>query len=791
MKATDRYSRPARLLAGVLIGLLLESVAVWAQAPTPAPAKALVGDVIIYGNRLVPAQRLKSLLKTREGTDYSQDTVNEDVRTLESSGLVGNVQVRTQPVAGGRVNVFFGVVEYPSKVQEIIFQGNKHEKPEELEKIIGVRKDAPLNPTANKLACQAIKRYYVEQGRPLAECYLVEGGNPGDTRVVFNITEGPKVSVDSIGFTGNTFVSSPVLKTHINSSSMFLHLFGGKYNAIMAEVDVAKLEEYYRSFGFHDVRISRELQLSSDQRYATLIFHIHEGPRYKLGGIEVVGAKAFSKEELEQLLKSRRGEWLNQAKLDADKTRIQDYAGYRGRDLLTRIEYFYPPDDPGVVQVQYQVQERPPAKVGNIIIVGNTVTKDRVILNALEGVYPGGDLQPPNLRLSERNLARLNIFETKPEAGERPTITVIDPDSDAQYKDIMISVKEQPTGSLIFGVGVNSDAGLTGSIVLNERNFDIFRWPTSIDDFLEGRAFRGAGQEFRAEAVPGTQVQRYSISFREPRLFDTTFGLDLGAYYYTRDFNEYHEERLGFRAGLSKRLNEKWTASVGMRLENVGVDGVLPYAPIDFQEVKGNNFLVGLRGSVARDTRDSYMRPTEGNRVEFSAEEVLGDHSYPILTLEGNQFFTLHERADGSGRHVLALRSVLSWAGSDTPVYDRFYAGGFRSMRGFEFRGISPNKFDIFGNEYKVGGDFMFLNSAEYQIPLTAGDQIQFVTFVDTGTVETDVRLDNYRVAAGFGLRFVVPMLGPVPIALDFGFPIVKANGDKQQVFSFWLGFFR
>ena len=56
----------------------------------------------------------------------------------------------------------------------------------------------------------------------------------------------------------------------------------------------------------------------------------------------------------------------------------------------------------------------------------------------------------------------------------------------------------------MFGLGVNSDAGLTGSIVLNERNFDFERVPESFDDLLSGHAFRGGGQEFRLEAVPGT-----------------------------------------------------------------------------------------------------------------------------------------------------------------------------------------------------------------------------------------------------------------------------------------------
>src|SRR5262249_44129552 len=143
------------------------------------------------------------------------------------------------------------------------------------------------------------------------------------------------------------------------------------------------------------------------------------------------------------------------------------------------------------------------------------------------------------------------------------------------------------------------------------------------------------------------------------------------------------------------------------------------------------------------------------------------------------------QRPDGSGRWVIALRNETSWAGENAPVFERFYAGGFRSIRGFRFRGVGP---DV--NGFKVGGNFLFLNSAEWQVPILATDQLYAVGFVDSGTDETSVKLDTYRVTAGFGMRIVVPMLGPVPIALDFGFPIVKAASDQKQVFSFWLGFF-
>ena len=64
------------------------------------------------------------------------------------------------------------------------------------------------------------------------------------------------------------------------------------------------------------------------------------------------------------------------------------------------------------------------------------------------------------------------------------------------------------------------------------------------------------------------------------------------------------------------------------------------------------------------------------------------------------------------------------------------------------------------------------------------------MTFVDHGTVESDVSIRNYRVAAGFGFRVAVPALGPLPIAFDFAFPINKAPWDNRQIFSFYVGLF-
>ena len=249
------------------------------------------------------------------------------------------------------------------------------------------------------------------------------------------------------------------------------------------------------------------------------------------------------------------GQFYNQNDIDKDLGQIKNYLGAQGHEVRAQVTPVFDRTTPGVCTVQYEVIERPPARVGQVFIVGNERTQDHVILRQVPE-YPGQILSYPDLRLAKKNLERLGIF--KP--GSVDVTAEDDPNNpDSEYKNIFVKVQEDNTGSLLFGVGVNSDAGLTGSIVLNERNFDITRFPTSIDDLLSGSAFRGAGQEFRIEAVPGTQLQRYTATWREPFLFDSPYSLTVSGYYYQQIFNEDTESRGGARFTLGRKLNPNWT----------------------------------------------------------------------------------------------------------------------------------------------------------------------------------------------------------------------------------------
>lgn len=347
-----------------------------------------------------------------------------------------------------------------------------------------------------------------------------------------------------------------------------------------------------------------------------------------------------------------------------------------------------------------------------------------------------------------------------------------------------VIVSETQTGRFMFGAGVNSDAGVTGQIVVDERNFDLTAWPTGFRDFVDGTAFRGGGQGFRLEAMPGDQVQRYLVSFTEPYLLSTPISLNVSAFLFDRRYFDWDEQRLGGRLALGYRLTHDLSVSAALRAENVEITDPRILIP-ELAEVLGDNGLYSGRLTLTHDTRDIPFFPTEGHLIELSFEQVFGDFDYPRGELDFRKYFLVRERPDGSGRHTLGYSLQVGASGGQTPIFENYFAGGYSTLRGFDFRGASPVRSSV-----RVGGEFRFLGSAEYTFPLTADDMLKGAFFVDFGTVEEKIEIqgENFRVAPGFGLRISVPALGPAPLAFDFAFPVAQADTDEERVFSFFFG---
>lgn len=779
-------------VVGLLLAFLATTVAQEQEQEPAAPQTVpLILDIKVEGNSSVDTNNILSVISAKPGRPYYEDEVKQDIQSLWERRWFYDVTASVDRKPDG-VILIFKVAERPI-IQEVLFLGAHKYFPfteKKLREMTDLRPGKSMDPNINRAAAKQLERSYHDKGYPFATVELEEGGEYGDKRVVLRINQGPKTRITDIEFEGANFVPAGRLKTFIKNkeawgSAVGVPFFMGLWKEDGIEEDKVALIEYYRSFGFLDVKVGREVDWTEDKSQVRIRYKIEEGPRYKVRNVQIVGNKVFDNEKLSTGLKLTSGKTLERDVLEKDVEKIKETYGSQGYVFAAVNVEQRVTETPGEVDLYYQVSEDLPRKIGRINIEGNEITKERIV-TTIAGLEPGQLADSTELKKAQQRLANSRIFDVNPQGGIQPVVE-FDPNNDpsSEFQDIRVRVQEAQTGSLMLGAGVNSNSGVGGSLVINERNFDLFAIPTSWADIREGRAFRGAGQELRIEAIPGTQVNRYSVTFREPRLFGSTYSLTNSGYYYTRWFRDWNEQRIGGRFALGKQFTRTIGGSLTYRVEQVDIFNPTVPTPPDLQEVLGKSVINSARVGFSHDTRDSNLRPSEGHYVEVAYEQAFGEYTFPRGTIEGRQYWTVHQRADGSGKHILAARGELGISGSNTPIFERFYAGGFGSLRGFQFRGVSPLQDGI-----QVGGDFIMLTSLEYQFPFTHDDSFGGALFVDAGTVESDFGIQNYRVAPGFGIRIAIPGMGPVPLAFDFAFPVVTGPGDDEQVFAFSVGWF-
>ena len=283
-------------------------------------------------------------------------------------------------------------------------------------------------------------------------------------------------------------------------------------------------------------------------------------------------------------------------------------------------------------------------------------------------------------------------------------------------------------------------------------------------------------------------MNRYLVSWQNPYFMDQPVSLSLSGSYFDRRFRDWDEQRLGGRVGLGYQWVERDLSAIAtyrgenVNIRNISAPGLVP----ELDAIVGDNVLHGFKLTLIQDTRDNPFLATKGHYIELGGEQVIGTFDYPKVDIDARKYWLLHERPDHSGAQVFSLSSTIGYSGTHTPIYENYFAGGFSTLRGFDFRGASP-----IVNGIQVGGRFQWINSAQYLFPITADEMLHGVVFCDFGTVERDVTIKDFRVAPGAGLRITVPAMGPAPIALDFAWAVNHADFDDRQVFSFSLGFSR
>ncbi|MFM9957045.1 MAG: outer membrane protein assembly factor BamA [Phycisphaerales bacterium] len=769
-----------------------------------------VSSIRLEGLTRVKEPFIRNQLRTAEGRPLEWDLVREDCRRLQRLGEFRGVAADVEVQADLSVVVVYKLTEAPI-VKDVQVVGNREIPDEDIirvtSEIVALIRGVPIDDYRVAQGQRAIENLYREKGYYQVQVIVDESELAGDGTIQYVVREGERTRVTVIRFEGNNSIESRKLRPELKTEEANWFVTAPLDEEVL-DRDVAAIVKFYQDRGYLDVRVGRRVQPSPDSKEAIVTFIVEEGTRYTLGTLEIKGRPlpngdpgmltVFTPEQLAGVVELKPGGVFGRKDVDAAVEAVKNAylkLGYVdvqvGSEELRSGEGGPTPDGTGPrVDLRLFVREGERFKTGLVVIQGNTLTQSKVIRREVT-VKPDRWLDGTEAQNTERRLRNSGLFETNPQNGPPPKVTVQpeDPENPG-FRDVLVEVTETDTGSINFGAAVSSDASVFGVININQRNFDLADTPDSFGEFITGKAFRGAGQNFNLSLQPGLEQSSYSLTIGEPSFLESPYAVSNTIAFTDREYNEYDEQRISERFRIGRRFGERWAGSLAFRVQAIEITDIESDSPVDVFEVEGDNFLTGLGFELTRTTVDNRIRPTEGTRTELGVEQIGvfgGDFDFTRFTAEHTFFLPIDE--DYLGRKTVL--SVKTRGGylvpeGDAPIFERFFMGG-RNFRGFEFRGIGPlgirNDTQQLGDEH-VGGDFSFFLGPEIEKPIFQ-DVIAVVVFADTGTLNKDFSFDQYRVTVGAGVRLYVPAFGSAPLAFDFAVPVVDFEGDEDQLFSF------
>ena len=717
----------------------------------------------------IPYAMFINQIDTKPGSQFSQKKLSDDIKRLYETKKIKDVKAKVVVVDGLyelQFTLTLNVV-----VASIQFEGNVEFDDEDLEEKIEHKIGVPMDMEQLSRDKATIFEEYAENGNFNTQIDIdtSEAEATGEVNVIFKIKEENSYQIDSVTFVGVSVFDPEDLKDEMQTQPSFWRYFfdTGFLNEALFKNDIEKIQAKYEAKGYLDFTVL-DIERVIDDECVDLILYVKEGEPYTIKNVSIHWMKnpnkenqekVFEEEDLRPLLDAASNLLYNRDTEKADIYRMTEKYNNLGYLEFSCRTILKPNTETLEVDVEYHIFEGTPSVIRDIKIVGNTVTKDHVIRREL-AIQPTDLSNKLLIDKSKNRLMGLGYFKSA-------EIIPSDTETEGQ-KDLTVKVQEQETGRLNFGAGVSSASSFVGTIGLQQSNFDIDDdWP-----------FTGGGQKLRANVEAGTSRSRVEVSFIEPWLNDKPLSMALSAYYSTRFYDEMEETHTGLSASLTSNLKSfpGWRFTRGVKAEYVTVevdDDDTASAELKDQEVDGD-FVTYLFFNFTKDTRNSFRRPTKGGKISLATEFqtiVLGsaNNSYKFR-LSGSEYFSVLDES------VIKISGEIGGTDGidDVEYYDRFFAGGLGTIRGYEFRKIGPMDID---NE-ELGGNSLLIGSIEIDVPLF--ERVNGAWFIDAGNV-WDGSYDwdplDVNVTTGPGIRLDLPI---GLLRLDYGVPVHNVNQDKS-----------
>ncbi len=738
-----------------------------------------------YDSRIIISN---SGLKVGDEIMIPSEATQSAIMNLWNMKLFSDVEINVDKKVGDGAYLVIKVKELP-KLDNIKFSGNDEFSDKDLEEKIPLETGQVVTPQTVKDIEYNITKLYESEGYPLATVKVdqfVNSYNEAQLRV--KISEGSKISVRHIRFTGNSKISTGDLKGAMEETSerkWWKFWDKARFNRNDYEKDKEFILNYYKENGFKDATIIEDkLEYKNNKEDVDILIKVAEGPRYKVGNVVFEGNTVYKDSLLVEKLDMKRGDIFNFMKFNQN---------LRGNESQTDIASLYLDNgylgfnadvdetvkENNYVDLKINISENRQYRVGLINFSGNTKTQDKVIRRELF-TLPGQYFNKTAMVRSMQQMSQLNYFN--PEALNYDFVQRND-----STVDLVYLVEERSSDQLNASVGYSQTFGFSGSLGLTFNNFDIL-------DPLSG----GAGQILSLQWDFGTEgtYRTFRIGFTEPWLFNTptSAGIDI---YDTKQNYTYEIQETGSTLNIGRRFrfpDDYFRGDWFLKFQRTNViNGAGIYET-------GLRTQISIGQVISRNSTNSPIFPSVGSKILLSAEvagaNLVGTTNFYKLGFKSEAYKSL----DNAGKLVLAslfdIESISSLSSDNyVPPNELFFMGGSGlsyntvALRGYDDRSVGPVNIV----RSPVGGRFLMKYGVELRYSLSQDPiPIFLMVFAEAGNLWSTFKsadIFDLKRSVGFGARLMLPAVGIIGFDLGYGFDRkIVDNEDPSWLFHFQFG---
>ena len=746
--------------------------------------------LVIEGNSRISNEEIVEYSGFQVGKIYNSEDISNIIKNLFSTNLFVDIKVNLD-----QNTLYISVVETPI-ISRINIDGNKLVETEQIIsslKSVGISQSKPYSKNLVDKVQQELTRLYYDNGRYSSSIDITE--NTLDDNLLeldINIDEGTASTIKEVRILGNKSFSTRQLNSIIKSGPKYwFEVWSDKdiYNSSLLDQDVESLLKYYQDRGYAKVElVSKQVNLSSDKSDIFITISLSEGTLYQFGNTKVYGLEEFDSQLFKNILNFnlRPGSTFSRANIENAEQSIKfvlGESGYAFPDIIYNADF---KDDKSAVDITFRVNPKAKSYVRRINIIGNTKTNDEVYRRELRqfesSIYAESKIDRSKIRLQRLKFVK-NVDVKK---------TIVD--ESLGLIDIDFIVEETQSGEFKVGAGYSDSSGAVFNIKVQQDNFlgkgnnvalelektnykKLIRYSNTDPYYTNDGMSKTTSLVFSDTDVSGTSTASY--------LSDT--------YSYGVSYSVPISETKSFGYGAELLLTD-YTTTIGS-----------PSNVTSFIDDYGEtHFGFRLNASYTEDTRDRVVYASTGRRQSLTSSLYLPpdlEYSYASVRLTGeyNKPFNFNFLGMFDWNTVLQTKPQLGLGIglieiSKLPFHDKFFAGGDRTVRGFDSNSLGPLRNNTTCTAKTcdaIGGDFLAVVQSDWVFPpppFLGEDQRNFRAslFVDIGNVFEDVGDFSYselRGSYGIQANFRTPV-GAVSLGFVDAFKSKEGDDTKPVIFS-------